>query len=184
MKKNNKKILNDAESGVKEEISFVLHDGMNRHLSIIEKYQSYIKEISVLSLAILGVVMPLVYQSNPSYYIKIATLFFFLNALLGFLYILYIFRHDIIHMPNVIDKQTEKGFEILKEIRRIHNVEDNNTAGRMWEELLASNELKDKSETAHCNKLNFIFRRFFNVEVWFFAFFVLGLISLFLGIFI
>jgi len=178
--KKNLKLINSLEKTLKEQLFWLSRNGMQISLDAIESLRNLRQFIIGLSVAIIGIVFPLMLAND-----LIKENDFFIISLVCFSYVviygifdLIISRsRELVDIPSAVESNLKKLMKLIKEIQDIRKIENNDEAGIKYEQLKSSYTQKFPSD-----KLSFfqkLWRKYENS--FFFSFFIVGYIFLVLG---
>ncbi len=180
IKQNNLKLLNNLENQLREHAIWVAKNGLANTSKTIEQYRDLRKFTISISVAIVGIVFPLLFVSEilkENNFFLYSFVIFSIIIIYGILNLVHTTINDLMGMPREVNDQLNELSEQIEQIKKIKKEQNNDLAGKKFMELRKKygKELSEES-------LNF-FQKIWKKYEWimFFGIFILGYIFLIVG---
>jgi len=178
--KKNLKFINNLEKTLKEQLFWLSRNGMQMSLETIESLRNLRQFIIGLSVAIIGIVFPLMLANElikGNDFFIISLICFSYVVVYGILDLIILVIRETVDIPSVVESNLEKLMKLIKQVQDIKLIENDNEAGIKYKQLRSLYTQEISSD-----KL-FFFRKLWRryESLVFFSFFIVGYIFLVLG---
>jgi len=136
---NNLKLLNDLEQTLRNQLLWVGRSGLEQSVNAIDRLRDLRQFVMSLSIAIVAVLFPLLLMEkdileNNNFFI-VSLILFSLVVLYGIIHLVIPTIREVVEIPKVSEYHGERILKMIKEIQEIKRIDDNNTAGKKYEDL-------------------------------------------------
>lgn len=177
---NNLSLINNLEKDLKEQLIWISRDAVRLTSETIQSYRNLRQFVIGLSVAIIGIVFPVMIANeifkNNSFFIVSLICFSFV-VIYGISNLIISTMQDLVGITPMIESNLQRLERMIKQLRDIEKIENNDEAGKKYLELKAEYSKEFPKE-----KLLFwqkLWRRY--EGLFFFGFFIVGYIFLIVG---
>lgn len=173
-----KKIAEDTLHGFIEEKTWVDRDYLNRYLSSIYDIRKFFNDITTLSIAIVGLIIPILIQSQISLdknKLFVSVIFFSVEIILWIILRFYVIKKEIEKWPVEFKKVDDKFEQTVADIRCLMNdpsLELFKQKAKLIEERYSKRVENRKNQSL----INRILNILFNIDCWLIGLFVIAFI--------
>jgi len=180
IKKKNLNLINNLEKDLKGQLIWLARDAVHQTSSTIDNYRNLRQFVIGLSVAIVGIVFPImianeIFKNNNFFTVSLICLSFV--VIYGICNLIISTMSDLVGIPSVIESNLQELDKMIKQLQDIKEIENNEEAGKKYIELKAKYTKKFPEE-----KLSFLQKLWRKYEgLFFFGFFIVGYIFLIIG---
>jgi len=136
---NNLKLLNDLEQTLRNQLLWVGRSGLEQSANAIDRLRNLRQFVMSLSIVIVAILFPLMLMEkdefeNNDFFIVSLVLFCFV-VLYGIIHLVIPTIREVVEVPKVSEYHGKRILKMIKEIQQIKKIDDNDTAGKKYEEL-------------------------------------------------
>lgn len=130
--------LNNLEKTLREQMLWVSRNGIQHIIDTINSLRTFKQFTIGLSAGIIGIVFPLLLTAgsikNTNAFLITLGLFSYV-IICGFFQMILPYIREVVELPKVSEKSSERILKFIKELQEIRKIDDNDEAGRKFEEL-------------------------------------------------
>ena len=180
---NNLKLLNDLEQTLRNQLLWIGRSGLEQSVNAIDRLKNLRQFVMSLSVAIVAILFPLILIEkdkfeNSDFFIISLILFCFV-VLYGIFHLVIPTIREVVEIPKLSEYHGERIVKMIKEIQQIKKMDDNNVAGKKYEELKSAySQLPIEKRPSWLKRywMRYESLIYFGVFIVGFVFLVLGLI--------
>lgn len=178
---NSQKIKKTTENVLQSFIKgkeWVDKDYLNRYLSSISDLRKFFNDITTLSIAIVGLVIPILIQSNiplDKIILFISVIFFSIEIILWIILRFYIVEKEIEKWPIEFKKVEDKFNQTITDLKELIKNPTPELSNQKWE-IIEKRYSKETANNTEKSSLNNLLDIVFNIDYWLLGLFIVAFI--------